>query len=406
MSYASPQPASGSSGTLVLVTIGVCVASLLELVGVVVLYFVIVGGMFYSKINELQRFEKAQAARDQQIARDQAELSRRQAEMQRTRNTPPRNVSTPTPNAPASATPYANSAQVGVNDRVYILWSSTWYPGTILENRGRDFKIRYDNYSSTFDEYVSLDRLRRMSPTDAQYRVPNASPPNLAGQPKSPSANLNPRNLSAPFSSARPPQDGRDRPWRNRSGEVIFQGQLYANYGNAVRLMSQSGFSMQSIPVDASLLSAEDQAYAKRFPVLSPDEVMSSPARPPITPGTPDQSTAQNDARTRAEEARQEAERRFQEVRERIERERAERMKSFSSPSTPGKQPGAGAPDPLQGMRTWSDSTGRFNLEAELIGVVGGSVQLRRKDGRIVTMEIDKLSPSDRALVRAKYPRP
>ncbi len=50
---------------------------------------------------------------------------------------------------------------------------------------------------------------------------------------------------------------------------------------------------------------------------------------------------------------------------------------------------------PTGGVRTWSDTTGKFRIEAELVKVADGKVELRRKDGQNVTVPLDKLSKDD-----------
>jgi len=51
--------------------------------------------------------------------------------------------------------------------------------------------------------------------------------------------------------------------------------------------------------------------------------------------------------------------------------------------------------------RQWTDSTGVFTIEAELIEVSGGNVRLRKADGQIVTVPLDRLSAADRDYVRS-----
>ena len=46
-------------------------------------------------------------------------------------------------------------------------------------------------------------------------------------------------------------------------------------------------------------------------------------------------------------------------------------------------------------LRTWTDSTGKFKVEAEFLGLAEGQVKLRRKDGREVTLPLARLSPAD-----------
>jgi hypothetical protein len=61
-----------------------------------------------------------------------------------------------------------------------------------------------------------------------------------------------------------------------------------------------------------------------------------------------------------------------------------------------GVEPAAEASDsPAAELRTWSDATGKFKIEAELIKVEAGKVELKRKDGQIVSVPLDKLSKED-----------
>jgi len=51
--------------------------------------------------------------------------------------------------------------------------------------------------------------------------------------------------------------------------------------------------------------------------------------------------------------------------------------------------------------RTWTDSTGAFSIEAELVSSANNQVQLRKADGRVITVPLDRLSANDRAYVRS-----
>ena len=51
--------------------------------------------------------------------------------------------------------------------------------------------------------------------------------------------------------------------------------------------------------------------------------------------------------------------------------------------------------------REWSDHTGKFRVEAELVAVRNGKVILERKDGSIVSLPLTKLSPADQAFVQS-----
>ncbi len=59
--------------------------------------------------------------------------------------------------------------------------------------------------------------------------------------------------------------------------------------------------------------------------------------------------------------------------------------------------------EPTTKFRVWKDRTGKFSIEAELIDVQDGQVELRRKDGEVIRLAIDRLSAEDQALL-AKQP--
>ena len=45
-------------------------------------------------------------------------------------------------------------------DKVEIEYSGTWYPGSILETKDSQYKIHYDAYDNSWDEWVPVSRLR------------------------------------------------------------------------------------------------------------------------------------------------------------------------------------------------------------------------------------------------------
>ena len=51
------------------------------------------------------------------------------------------------------------------------------------------------------------------------------------------------------------------------------------------------------------------------------------------------------------------------------------------------------------GLRTWSDTTGKFRIEAELVSVEEGKVNLKKKDGEVVSVPLAKLSKADQEFV-------
>ena len=46
--------------------------------------------------------------------------------------------------------------------------------------------------------------------------------------------------------------------------------------------------------------------------------------------------------------------------------------------------------------RTWTDDTGQFSVEAELVEVKDGKAWLRKSDGKVIAVPLAKLSQSDR----------
>ncbi len=45
--------------------------------------------------------------------------------------------------------------------------------------------------------------------------------------------------------------------------------------------------------------------------------------------------------------------------------------------------------------RNWTDASGRFSIEAEMVGFQDGLVHLQRADGKVVKVPLEKLSPAD-----------
>jgi hypothetical protein len=69
-------------------------------------------------------------------------------------------------------------------------------------------------------------------------------------------------------------------------------------------------------------------------------------------------------------------------------------------PGTP-TQPAA-APMPVASYRTWTSEAGT-TVEAELVAFEFDVVQLKRRDGKILSLQISQLSPADQTYVREKY---
>lgn len=54
----------------------------------------------------------------------------------------------------------------------------------------------------------------------------------------------------------------------------------------------------------------------------------------------------------------------------------------------------------LSGLRTWTDATGRFKIDAEFVEITEGKVRLRKATGATVAVPLDKLCDADRAFVQ------
>ena len=51
-------------------------------------------------------------------------------------------------------------------------------------------------------------------------------------------------------------------------------------------------------------------------------------------------------------------------------------------------------------LRTWTDRSGSYKIEAEFVDESGGTVRLKRGDGRIVSLPLERLSAADQAYVQ------
>ena len=56
-------------------------------------------------------------------------------------------------------------------------------------------------------------------------------------------------------------------------------------------------------------------------------------------------------------------------------------------------------------IREWSDATGKFHVNAKLLGVKDGKVQLKKSDGEVINIPLAKLSAQDQdALKKLQTP--
>ncbi|MGI9473861.1 MAG: SHD1 domain-containing protein [Rubripirellula sp.] len=68
----------------------------------------------------------------------------------------------------------------------------------------------------------------------------------------------------------------------------------------------------------------------------------------------------------------------------------------LAQPDRPQSMPVANATGASDDPRTWTDATGRFKVQGVFIGLVDGNVNLKRADGRTLSIPLDKLSAEDR----------
>lgn len=84
----------------------------------------------------------------------------------------------------------------------------------------------------------------------------------------------------------------------------------------------------------------------------------------------------------------------------------ARALTQSASSNSLASQPGSRANSPSSpveiksDLRTWSDKTGRFKMEATFVSEENGSVKLLRKDGKQAVIPLDKLSEADQAFVK------
>lgn len=67
-------------------------------------------------------------------------------------------------------------------------------------------------------------------------------------------------------------------------------------------------------------------------------------------------------------------------------------------PSEPKRRQPPPKPKPI--VRTWTDSTGQFKIDAEFAGYAAGTVKLKKADGSIITLPMEKLSQEDQDWIR------
>ena len=70
---------------------------------------------------------------------------------------------------------------------------------------------------------------------------------------------------------------------------------------------------------------------------------------------------------------------------------------------TANRKQGAVAPvASQQELRTWTDATGRHSMQAAFAGVIAGKVRLRKEDGQVIELTMEKLSQEDQDWILGK----
>ncbi|HUY32966.1 MAG TPA: SHD1 domain-containing protein [Pirellulales bacterium] len=72
-----------------------------------------------------------------------------------------------------------------------------------------------------------------------------------------------------------------------------------------------------------------------------------------------------------------------------------------SAPTTrPRNEPAKAGLDGDAPLRTWTSTGEKFKIQAEFVGVDDGNVRLKKSDGKLITVALDKLSDDDRQYVK------
>ncbi|NLX97994.1 MAG: hypothetical protein GXY83_17670 [Rhodopirellula sp.] len=54
-------------------------------------------------------------------------------------------------------------------------------------------------------------------------------------------------------------------------------------------------------------------------------------------------------------------------------------------------------------MRTWTDSSGKYTVEAEFVDFEDGQVRLKKRDGKIIPIALKRLSVADRKHLQVRF---
>ena len=54
----------------------------------------------------------------------------------------------------------ASAYAIGLGDQVMVSWKGKWYPSVIIQQSDANFRIHYLGYDNSWDEWVTLGRIR------------------------------------------------------------------------------------------------------------------------------------------------------------------------------------------------------------------------------------------------------
>ena len=81
--------------------------------------------------------------------------------------------------------------------------------------------------------------------------------------------------------------------------------------------------------------------------------------------------------------------------------EELEQMAAATEPEA-GLEPPPAKERPEPELRTWTDDTGQFQLEARFVSATMGRIKLRKEDGSEISLPMERLSESDREWLRKR----
>ncbi len=55
----------------------------------------------------------------------------------------------------------SHGAAFRAGDPVLVRWKGKWYPASVLKVRGDQYRIHYDQYDNSWDEWIGADRIRQ-----------------------------------------------------------------------------------------------------------------------------------------------------------------------------------------------------------------------------------------------------